>query len=194
MPSQIIIHISGVSGSGKTTLGNKLKDKFGNKIIVKDTDDLRDEFIKKFYGNKKWIYVNHIEYQKYINDYVNKQKKPLIFVGLNDNNLGNKKLYYNLHSSYNYYIKIDDMQVVKQKCLRFFQDVPSDKIAMDDLMNNNEHFIKMITQAIKRECGATETIKINKKWNSDYKKQGYKFMSREEIYKEMCKILNKIIQ
>jgi len=29
-----IIHISGPSGSGKTTLGNKLKEKFGSKIVV----------------------------------------------------------------------------------------------------------------------------------------------------------------
>lgn len=32
----MIIHISGLSGSGKTYLGNKLKEKFGNKIVVKD--------------------------------------------------------------------------------------------------------------------------------------------------------------
>ena len=29
-----IIHISGPSGSGKTTIGNKLKEKFGNQIII----------------------------------------------------------------------------------------------------------------------------------------------------------------
>ena len=39
--SKLVIHISGSSGSGKTTLGNKLKDTFGNKIVVKDIDDLR---------------------------------------------------------------------------------------------------------------------------------------------------------
>jgi len=39
----LIIHISGASGSGKTTLGNKLKEQFKNKIVVKDLDNLRDE-------------------------------------------------------------------------------------------------------------------------------------------------------
>ena len=48
-----IIHISGASGSGKTTLGNKLKEQFGKKIIVKDLDDLRDEHIKKTYDTSK---------------------------------------------------------------------------------------------------------------------------------------------
>ena len=59
----IIIHISGPSGSGKTTLGNKLKDRFGDKIIVKDIDDLRQEFIKQFYGNKKWTIIDKDAYQ-----------------------------------------------------------------------------------------------------------------------------------
>ena len=36
----MIIHIGGPSGSGKTTLGNKLKQHYGDKIIVKDLDDL----------------------------------------------------------------------------------------------------------------------------------------------------------
>jgi ABC-type lipoprotein export system ATPase subunit len=35
----LIIHISGASGSGKTTLGNKLKEQFKNKILMKDLDD-----------------------------------------------------------------------------------------------------------------------------------------------------------
>ena len=47
----MIIHISGPSGAGKTTLGNKLKEKYGNKIIVKDMDDLRQDFIKTRYKN-----------------------------------------------------------------------------------------------------------------------------------------------
>jgi uridine kinase len=64
MDNKIIIHISGASGSGKTTLGNKLKDKLGNKVIIKDLDDLRDEFITNFYGNKKWTYIDEDEYQK----------------------------------------------------------------------------------------------------------------------------------
>ena len=66
----LIIHISGASGSGKTTLGNKLKEQFKSKIIVKDMDILRDEFIKEFYGNKKWTYID---------SYINKQKKTNYF-------------------------------------------------------------------------------------------------------------------
>lgn len=30
---------------------------------------------------------------------------------------------------------------------------------------------------------------MNKKWNKDYEKQNYKFMSRENIFKQVCKLL-----
>ena len=188
----LIIHISGASGSGKTTLGNKLKEQFKSKIVVKDLDNLRDEFIKEFYGNKKWTYIDENEYQSYIDSYINKQKKPIIFVGLNDNTVygKNKNLYYNVHSQHNYYIEIDDMIIVKQKCIRLLNDIQTDKMAMEDLIKNNEKFVKKFTEAIKIECSAKQTIKQNNKWKKDYEKQGYKFMSRENIYKSVVKILN----
>jgi adenylate kinase family enzyme len=192
----MIIHICGPSGSGKTYLGNQLKKKFKNKIVVKDLDDLRDEFVKKTYDlSKSWSFESE-KYQNYIDNYVNKQKKPLIFVGLNDNILGkNKKLYYNVHSQYNYYIEIDDMVVVKQKCIRFITDelknIVNDKFAMRDLVHNNPFFVKMLIKGIKTQCGADDTVKMNNKWKKDYKKMGYKFMSRENIYDNVVKLLNK---
>ena len=189
----LIIHISGASGSGKTTLGNKLKEQFKSKIVVKDLDELRDEHIKKTYDTSKGWSVDEVKYQKFIDEYINKQKKPIIFVGLNDNILGTKNIYYNVHSQYNFYIDIDDKIVLKQKCIRFLtDDLPShlDNQVINDIMNNNEFFIKQITKLIKSECSMKEMIKKNKKWKIDYEKQDYKFMSRENIYKSVVKILN----
>ena len=188
----LIIHISGASGSGKTTLGNKLKEKFGNKIMVKDLDELRDEHIKKTYDTSKGWSINEVKYQKFIDNFVNKQKKPLIFVGLNDNILGKKNIYYNVHSQYNFYIDIDDKIIVKQKCIRFLTDeLPSSlgNQEKNDIMNNNDFFIKQITKLIKNECSMEKMVKLNNKWKRDYKKQDYKFMSRENIYKSVIKIL-----
>lgn len=48
----LIIHVCGSSGSGKTILGNKLKEKFKNKIIVKDLDELLDEHFVDHFGKK----------------------------------------------------------------------------------------------------------------------------------------------
>ena len=107
----------------------------------------------------------------------------------------NKKLYYNVHSQYNYYIDIDDMLIVKQKCIRFLTDelknmVTKNKAIIRDITENNEKFVRLIKENIERECGTKETFKINKMWKKDYEKQGYKFMSRENIYKSVVKILN----
>ena len=185
----IIIHISGPSGSGKTTLGNKLKDRFGDKIIVKDIDDLRQEFIKQFYGNKKWTIIDKDAYQKYIDDFVNRQTKPIIFVGLNNMFWWHKNHYYNMHPTYKYYIRIDDKIILKQKCLRLFDDLKDDKVAMDDLVNNNGTFIKMVKQGIERECSMKNNLWEINKWNKDYKKQGYKFMTRENIFNKVSNLI-----
>lgn len=57
-----------------------------------------------------------------------------------------------------------------------------DKESIEDLINNNKQFIKDIIKAINHECNLKKTIKQNKKWKKDYQKQGYKLMSRENIY------------
>ena len=192
MSNRIIIHICGASGSGKTTLGKKLKDKFKNKIVVKDIDDLRVEFIKDFYGNKKWNIIDKDAYQKYIDNYIHKIKKPLIFVGLNTMPWWHKNHYYNLYSDHNFYIELDNETIIKQKCIRYLrglENIENDKRAMNDLIHNNEMFIKIITNNIKNECNLKKIIKMNNKWNKDYKDQDYIFMSRTNIYKQVCKLL-----
>jgi adenylate kinase family enzyme len=162
--SKIIIHISGVSGAGKTTLGNKLKDQIKDKIVVKDIDDLRRDFIKKYYGDKKFDIIDKVEYQKYIDNFVKKHSsKPLIFVGLNNMPWWHINHYYDMHSTHNFFIDLDDETIIKQKCKRLL-DWATDEEEMKMLVSNN-------------------------KWIKDYMNQGYKFMSRENIFKNVSKIL-----
>ena len=85
------------------------------------------------------------------------------------------------------------MIIVKQKCLRLLDSIQNDEMAMKDLIQNNELFVKMFSQAVKRECSAKETIKMNNKWKKEYEKQDYKFMSRENIFKDVNNVLSKII-
>ena len=192
----LIIHICGASGAGKTTLGNKLQEKYGNKIVVKDIDELRANFIKEHYGNKNWKIIDKDAYQNYIDNYIDKINKPLIFVGLNHMPWWHKNLYYNMHSTHNFFIQLDNPTIIKQKCTRYLTEeltnITKDKIAMNDMIHNSKKFISIITNNVKRECNAAEIIQYNNKWNKDYKKQGYKFMSRENIYKSVVKLLNNI--
>lgn len=198
---KVVVHISGASGSGKTTLGNRLKDTFGGRIVVKDIDDLRAEFVLKFYGgyerfwkNKdKW---NQEQYQKYIDIFVKKQTKPLIFVGLNHMPWWNKRLYYDMHANYTFYIQLDSDVIFKQKCSRFLDDlfVKEREIILKDIIKDEKGTMKRIMHAVKGECNYHETIKMNEMWNKDYKDQGYEFGSREHIFKKVSKIIRTVVK
>lgn len=197
--NNLIIHVCGPSGSGKTTLGNKLKEKFGNKIIVKDLDELLDEHFVDHFGENSLHNLGDVDeklYQKYIDNYINKQRKPIIFVGLNDNFVDfypkRKKMYYNLYATnHKYYIDIDDNIIIKQKCGRFFDNIKNDVTMMNDLVTNNKKFIKQIAKAINTECNSKFIIKWINKWEEDYKKQGYNFMSREKIFEIISDTIEK---
>lgn len=189
---QNIIHVSGPSGSGKTTIGNRLKQMFENKIIVKDIDDLRDDFIKEYYGNEKWTIIDKDAYQKYIDSYVSRQTKPLVFVGLNNMPFFHPDHYYNMHSTHNFYIQLDDLTVMKQKCLRLFFDLPNNPHAMHDMEHNNKQFVKRIKEDIDEDCNIDIIRKLNRKWENDYKQRNYIFMEREKIFDEVSKIINKM--
>ena len=103
-------------------MGNKLKEKFKNKIIVKDLDKLLDEHSVVHFGKNSLHNlgdVNEKLYQEYIDNYINKQQKPIIFVGLNDNFVdfypNRKNIYYNLHTiNHKYYIDMNNNIIVKQ--------------------------------------------------------------------------------
>jgi adenylate kinase family enzyme len=193
----LVIHISGPSGSGKTTMGKKLEKRFGNNILIKDIDDLRAEFIKEYYGKKEWSVIDKDAYQKFIDAFVKKQKKPIIFVGLNNMPWWHKDVYYNMHSNHNFYIDIDSKIVLKQKCARYLKDfgnITKDEMAMNDLENNNSRFVNMVKRGFDNECNEKKTLKMNNKWNRDYKKQGYNILPRNELYKEVSKIISNYVR
>jgi cytidylate kinase len=187
----MIIHISGPSGSGKTTLGNKIKEKFGAKITLCDTDDLFNAFIKSFYAGKPFKKIDCLAYQKYIDTYITKHSKnPLIFVGLNIDIIEeDTKLYYNLHADYKYFINIDEKTILQQRFDRFFTRLLADDRAKKDLTENNEKFLKLTIGNVKNVCSKKVLGKEINKFTSDYKKQKYTFASRDYIFNTVCKLL-----
>lgn len=193
--TNLIIHISGPSGAGKTTLGKKLKNLFGSDIVVKDIDDLRSEFIQIKYGKKfNWEIFDSDLYQKFIDDFIKTKSKPIIFVGLNQYFWHDKKLYYQMHSTHNFYIKINNSDLLRQKCVRFItselQDIIKNKYVLKDISDNNKKFIKLVQENIERECGIKETLKLNKMWEKQYEKQNYKFLSANKIFNLVKKLIN----
>ncbi len=191
--SRPIIHISGPSGSGKSALGDRLKKKFGTAISVVDLDDLRRDFIAAYYGKKKFARINKTKYQEYIDKFIKSHRGPLVIVGLNHMPWWHANHYYNVHSTHNYFIDLDDDTILKQKCVRLFTEIVNDTRAMDDVVNNNGRFQKLMIEALQAECDKESSANFNAKWRKDYKLQGYKFLSRSLIYYRTVGILERFL-
>jgi hypothetical protein len=71
-------------------------------------------------------------------------------------------------------------------------NIGKDKNAIHDLTTNNKKFLKIISRDLQNECDETFVNRFNNKWNSDYKKQKYNFMSGDDIYREVLHILNNL--
>lgn len=191
----MIIHISGPSGSGKTTLGLLLKKELGNKVIVKDLDNLFQEFRKE----KKYKYGNKFEkseYQEYINSYIKKQNssKVLILVGINSGMYFYKDHYYETNANYKFYIDLPVNDVLKQKFNRNINELfgifeYKDKI-FDGLIKDEKSEIKNVFSWIKPQLELSKMRKDTEKWNNDHKRMKYIFMNHKQIYEEVKKLVN----
>ncbi len=191
----MIIHISGPSGSGKTTLGVLLKKKLGNRVIVKDLDELFHEFRKV----KKYKYVNKFdkrEYQEYIDNFIQKQNKtkPLILTGLNVGMYHYKNHYYQTNPTYKFYIDLPIEVVLKRKFFRSIDelfDIPRYKEKIfERLLKDEKSEIKSILLYLKPYFQLSKIRKETEKWNEDHKKMKYDFKNDREIYEEVIKIVN----
>jgi hypothetical protein len=150
--------------------------------------------LKKHYGNDSWTIIDKEADQEFIDRFIKKQTKPIVFVGLNNMPWWHLNYYYNMHAQYKYYIDIDDATIIKQKCLRLFKNLESDEIALEEMVINNKNFLKLVKETIDRERGWEETIAMNKKWANDYANQEYIFMSRDDILTDIVDKLKNVLK
>lgn len=210
---QIIVHVAGPSGSGKTYLGNKLKEKYGDNIVVMDLDNLWRIFKQINEQQKMPIreYFDNFQknYQEYIYQFIDKNNnKPIIFVGINsiingENNQYNDSLekinmkppfYFDLKSTHNFYIKMDTQKVIEQKFNRQFNRFCA---AKDDFLNElfkdeknaRDHAVDWISMIFNVGKIVTDTDN----WNKFYEKLKYKIKTQDKIFKEISKIIDKIV-
>lgn len=183
--SKLIVHISGPQGAEKTTLGNKIKEKYKNSIIVKDLDDLFDDF-----NNQNKIK----DYQHFIDNFIkNNSNKPLIITGLtaerckgemnNDDNT-----FYEINTEHKYLIEINENDILKQRFMRQVSKLNERKEKMFDawLENNDE-----IQKKLFRFVNISKWKSNNVECNLIHKEHGYKSMNRDDIYDIVCELINK---
>ena len=181
----LIIHISGPQGSGKTTLGNKIKETYNDMIYLKDLDDLYDEF-----NNQDKIN----DYQEFINIFIrNNSDKPLIITGLSaEKCIGdmdeNDNTFYKINTNYKYLIKIDEDIILKQRFLRQVSKLNDRKEIFFNawLKDNNK-----IQNKIFRYVDLVKWKSNNIICNTIHKKNKYKLMNIDDIYKKVCDLIKK---
>lgn len=181
----MIIHIAGAVGSGKTTLGKELAKKYKN-VIVKDLDDLFNEFIK---NDDKF---SPAEYQKYIDSFINKHKnKNIILVGINQD-MGRSKTMYKVYADYCYYLKIPLNIHLKQWFLREINDFiewmhKRDKSILFSQLSKDE---KRVINDLTRGFSISRMKKDIKHFDKLYKSEGYKAMSPSSIVRSIDKLFD----
>lgn len=186
MDRQIIIHIAGPQGSGKTTMGQKLMDKFGYSIYVKDLDDLWAEYSQS--------QLNAVDYQTYINEYIiSHNNKPLIFVGLDaDLCLGPiggliGDAYYEFQTKHLYYINNPIERTLQQRFYRQVEKLYDRKEEMFEnyLKNPNETQKKLF-----RFVSIDEWKKNTQECNQLYSNRQYQLLDFDQIYNIVSKLIN----
>lgn len=212
----MIIHIGGASGSGKSTLGDKLQKYFGDTIIVKDMDTLWNEFFIYQYETNKIDHMTYFEtfasfYQKYIDDFIEKNKlKPIVFVGINVF-IQNEKQYYpktndpngpyyhgdlpqnvyfDVRANYKYYIDIDMNVLLEQLFMRKFSKICEDKQKIfQNLLKTPEKSRNNFLRDLEFITDFERAKKFTEKWNEYYKNEGYTFLDRDTIFDEVINLI-----
>ena len=185
----MIIHISGAPGSGKTTIGLKLKEIYKTKVIIKDLDDLFGEFMKLNTGK-----FSSKKYQKFIDDFINKKnKKPIIFVGLNSEHL-TKKIY-KLNPDHKFYINLPVDINLKRHFLREINEWlnwmqnRNKNILLDQLLNNENKVIDNLTNSLTRTLKISEQKNFIMSFDAHYRKENYLFLTSTQIYNKIISLI-----
>jgi adenylate kinase family enzyme len=199
----MIIHISGPSGSGKTTIGKWIKSKNINNVKILDLDDILHKHIEKLEKSDKqpkYIFKNFNDlHQKLIDNIIDLNKnKILIFVGISfDLEAGRPvefrgsqeflhNLYYDVKADHKYYIDISSIENMRQLFYRSIDELCHDKKwYFDEWVKNPKQTEEMLTHVLD-----ISHWKRNKDaWDSLYKKNHYKFMSFDNLKKEILKLI-----
>lgn len=156
-------------------MGDILVNKYKDKIIVKDLNDLRDEFGRQDKINN---------FQDYITTFANNHKnKPLVLTGL----VAEKCLAEMNDTDETFYtIDTDDCDVLRQRFMRQVNKLNERKEMLFD------HWLKdnKVQDKISRFVDLNKWKANNKVCRTIHEKYGYIFMNQQSVLKTVEKLLN----
>lgn len=115
---KLIVHITGPPKSGKRIMAEQLHKQFGNEIIIQDPYQIQEDFNNKSFEQ---IITAH---QKTLDDFINKQTKPIIFFGINNIHGKHKVHFFDLHTNYKFNINQDLDEMFTVYCTKVLKHIP----------------------------------------------------------------------
>lgn len=94
-----------------------------------------------------------------------------------------------LHATHRWYIDVDADTLLRQRCKRLFTEIPNDEEAMRDLVENNERFLKLINESIRRDCSTAAVRRERERVRRQY--ADYEMLSPQTILRRISALLNK---
>jgi Cdc6-like AAA superfamily ATPase len=182
LPTPLRIHVAGPPGVGKTVLGNRLAAALGPKILVKETEDLGQEFVA----------ARSSSYQLFIDSFIARNLfKPLVFLGDNIATVYNVRdhgMFYDLHCAKHYFIDLDPATLLHQKYKRLLNHLSNSAKELPYLFSHNSQYLANVNKAFDDECNLAHTLADAKLLAGAYQSQGYVFASRDQIYNRVLDI------
>lgn len=187
----MIIHITCPPGCGKTTLGKYISEKYP-KVIVKDLDDLHEDFKRRIPGGKHKMYQKYV--YKFIKDY---SSQHIVFTGLNYYTWHPKEIL-DIKPNITFYMDIPDDEIIKRKIKRqlpkVFGSVLENKTideAYEEIIQDPNILIKWGEWiAVKLENLHPDKIRKNiAEYRKFYTKSGYIFIDYSTLIHTLEHIL-----
>ena len=182
LPTPVKIHITGPPGVGKTTLGDRLATALGPKILVKETEELGREFAE----------AQGSSFQMFIDEFMAKNIfKPLVFIGDNIatvHNVMDYGMFYNLRAVKRYFIDLDPATLLHQKYKRLLRHLSNSAKELPYLFSHNAQYLANLHKTFNAECNLVHTTMDTQRLAAAYRRQGYIFATRDDIYDRVLQI------
>jgi hypothetical protein len=117
---------------------------------------------------------------------------PLVFVGdtiATVHNVRDHGTFYNLRTVRRYFIDLDPATLLHQKYKRLLHHLSNSAKELPYLFSHNAQYLANVNKAFDDECNLEHTVADARRLAEAYRRQGYIFAFRDEIYNHVLEYL-----